>query len=118
MNKTTNLEVYRYGQYYNPAHIHYKNPLANVSCDRCFRSNLEVSIGYRDSDLCLKCVYIMSKSVDKQAGNNILSCAPKPQTTTRMKQGMYSSYVTTYMEQDIFNTNDATFMMQDMYFKK
>ena len=113
MNKTTNLEIYRYGQYYNPAHTHYKNPLANVSCDRCFKSNLEVSIGYRDSDLCLKCACVMSKNDNKQTGNNTLSCAPKPQTATRM----YGSYITTDMEQYIFNTNDATFMMQDMYFK-
>ena len=116
MNDTL-INVYKYGQYYNPAYTHYKNPSACVSCDRCFKSNLKVSIGYRENDLCLKCAYIMSKSIGEQSNNNVLSCAPKPHVATRMKQDMYKPQITTNMMQDIYKPQNkiATFMMQDMY---
>jgi hypothetical protein len=48
-------DTYKYGEYYNPANKHY-NGQEDVGCDRCQKTNITVCIGYRDIDLCLKCV--------------------------------------------------------------
>lgn len=37
-------------KYYNPAHNHY-GVACDVICDKCFRHNLSVSIGWKQLDL-------------------------------------------------------------------
>mgnify|MGYP001565582938 CR=1 FL=1 len=46
--------IARHGAYYNPAWKHYGRH-TNVVCDKCRKSNLNVCIGYMQSDLCLTC---------------------------------------------------------------
>jgi hypothetical protein len=41
MNKSDILNLYKFGQYYNPAHSHYNNPSARIVCDRCFETNIK-----------------------------------------------------------------------------
>lgn len=48
-------KVVKYGEYYNPATKHY-NGNGPVICDRCFRNNLDICIGWETYDLCLPCV--------------------------------------------------------------
>ena len=42
------------GQYFYPAVSHYSAG-SIVQCDKCLRTNLRASIGYRTIDLCLAC---------------------------------------------------------------
>lgn len=53
-------QIYKYGTYYNPASNHYSfikssKPI-NVICDKCKTENLNVCVGYKDCDLCLRCI--------------------------------------------------------------
>jgi len=50
-------DICTYGTFYNPAGRHYGMDHANVQCDRCGRTSLDVCIGYGSRDLCLKCVH-------------------------------------------------------------
>lgn len=54
-----NQELYQqvclHGIYYNPASKHY-GLIGTVNCDRCYKSNLDVCIGYKEADLCLQCI--------------------------------------------------------------
>ena len=76
--------VYKYGKYYNPAWTHYRRDDANVSCDRCHRTQLKVSIGWDKYDLCMDCV-------DKLSMLYIQDVNPDPMTSTAtfMMQEMY-----------------------------
>ena len=47
-------DIIRFGTYFYPADRHYYSGCI-VQCDRCNRTNLRASIGYRDVDLCLAC---------------------------------------------------------------
>lgn len=49
------LLVTAQGVYYNPANKHY-NYKGFVTCNRCFKSNLDVCIGFSEYDLCLNCL--------------------------------------------------------------
>lgn len=62
-NSTQNIlfkDVLEHGKYYNPANSHYQNVNAIVMCDKCDKV-LNTCIGYKNADLCLKCVYEMTK---------------------------------------------------------
>ncbi len=48
-------QICKFGTHYNPASKHY-NDIQNVVCDRCFRENLDICIGYEKYDLCFSCV--------------------------------------------------------------
>lgn len=78
MKEQLYLNIYNYGTYYNPAWKHYNRSNAIVNCDRCYRSGIPVSVGWKEYDLCMNCVHIME------------SMAPKPQMTlTRMTQELF-----------------------------
>ena len=49
-------QIVEYGNFFFPAWRHYGNPSTNVRCDRCQRTNLACCIGFKDKDLCLRCV--------------------------------------------------------------
>lgn len=53
--------IFRLGKYYNPAHKHYDEN-TDVVCDKCQRHGIDVSIGWKNYDLCMSCVDYMSKS--------------------------------------------------------
>lgn len=48
------------GIFYYPAMKHY-NKVTNVICDRCNKQNLSASVGHDKFDLCLSCVYQLTK---------------------------------------------------------
>ena len=58
-------QIYRKGEFYNPASSHYDDDAA-VDCDRCGRRNIKMSYGYKDLDLCLECVVEVKDLVDKE----------------------------------------------------
>ena len=55
MNYEETLLTIQYGVYFNPANKHY-NYIGKVTCNRCYVSNLDVCIGYKEFDMCLGCV--------------------------------------------------------------
>lgn len=66
-------EIYKYGTYHNPATKHYGiDSTGSVACDRCRKDNLSVCIGYKQYDLCMKCV----QEIDKQHKNSSFDIAP------------------------------------------
>ena len=54
LNEEQMLTICKSGKYYNPASSHYDGK-KTVVCDRCYRVNLDMCIGYEDNDLCLIC---------------------------------------------------------------
>lgn len=96
LDENTTFNIYKYGNYYNPAHSHY-NRITNVVCDRCLKKNLNICIGWEDKDLCLKCV----SDIDTIIKNNPYADIPiidkitignKPfGIVTKMMQSMFSS---------------------------
>ena len=75
MNKY--LEVVKYG-------IYHCTDKSNYTCDRCFRNNLIAFINYKEIDLCMKCVDIVSV-------NNIFH-KPNPDILVMMEQYIYNNY--------------------------
>jgi len=55
MNYENMLLVIKHGVYYNPANKHYSYK-GFVTCNRCFKTNLDVCIGFNEYDLCLNCL--------------------------------------------------------------
>lgn len=53
------IKTFTKGTYFNPANRHYGGQ-GQVNCDRCGMTNIKVCIGYSDTDLCMRCVYIMN----------------------------------------------------------
>ncbi len=62
INYETMKNICKNGKYYYPASKHYGNEDANVACDKCYKNNLNVSIGYENYDLCLLCVDDITKA--------------------------------------------------------
>jgi len=85
ISKEMMSKVCKYGTFYNPATAHYNNGLC-VVCDRCYRQNLNVCIGYDKYDLCMKCIEEIS-AVDIQ--NKQKSKNPLDEVKTRMLVSQY-----------------------------
>lgn len=84
VDKETIIQICRYGKYYNPAEAHYNNG-QSIVCDRCFKRNLHVCIGYDKYDLCLTCV--------EEITNCKQQCpCPPPHTeiTAKMRQSQFN----------------------------
>ncbi len=64
IDKKTMIKIWKYGTYYNPASKHYGNG-GNIMCDKCYKDNLNMCIGYEDHDLCLNCVEDINKIKQK-----------------------------------------------------
>ena len=60
------IKIYKEGKYYNPASKHYEKTLTNVVCDRCYRNNLDMSIGWNSYDLCLDCVSDIKSELENE----------------------------------------------------
>ena len=95
-------ECYKRGSYWNPAYMHYGNPSANVTCDRCRSCDLPVCIGYGQVDLCMQCVF----EISRENTSSFPSTRMMPrmfrdeEPKSMMIQGLFSS---TNMEQKMFN---------------
>jgi hypothetical protein len=100
---------YKNGNYYNPAYSHY-GKIVNVVCDMCHIANLKVSIGYDSTDLCMKCVDIISKK--SVVYNDRMNVTLMNQSSTRIKQPV------TRMEQSMYDPgyeSNLSYMNQNMY---
>ena len=53
--------IHKDGTYYNPANSHYDSS-GFVNCDRCSRLHLCVCIGWRNYDICMKCVDALDRT--------------------------------------------------------
>lgn len=105
------------GKIYCPAYTHYgSNPLMNIKCDKCFRNQLKVSVGYQDYDLCMNCVeHIASKmnyKINDIIGNNYKKNPIIFPTDhlTRMASTIYfpsNKYPLTLMVQDMYKEKDC-----------
>ena len=62
INKETMINICKYGTYYNPASKHYTEG-ANVVCDKCYKNNLSICIGWNNYDMCLLCVNDVNESI-------------------------------------------------------
>jgi hypothetical protein len=62
------ISIVSNGIFYFPAWKHHYNPSTEVYCDYCNKSNLLSSIGYRNMDLCLECVELLTNAIKK---NNV-----------------------------------------------
>lgn len=99
-------QIVEYGNFFFPAWRHYGNPSTNVRCDRCHRTNLACCIGFKDKDLCLRCVDFIAERML----NHITVHPPfLPDYVPPMPPH-------TLMMQDMFNV-PHTRMMQNMFNK-
>jgi hypothetical protein len=126
-----NIEnTFKFGKYYNPATDHYNNSNTSVVCDRCHRTNLKISIGLDETDLCLTCINDIShKSEQFKPMTKTSQGMDKFRTdeihipVTRMSQSMYKKpyegmRMSTNMEQCMYKPQndkyaDITFMEQN-----
>ncbi len=76
IDKKTMIKIWKYGTYYNPASKHYGNP-GNIMCDKCFKDNLNMCIGYEDYDLCLNCVEDINKIKQKMIKDRAARSGPR-----------------------------------------
>lgn len=114
-------KIYTYGTYYNPASSHYGNDPTgsrsanrSVMCDRCYRKNLNICIGYDRFDLCLSCVETVANNIKlserdfkKERGPvPTYQFDPIPGVMSFMEQSQFkpSTNVMSYMEQNQFNS--------------
>ena len=90
IDQNTMLRIHRYGTYYNPAWKHYGME-TNVMCDRCFKTQLQTSIGYGDHDLCLSCISEIATVKPKQETSKMQQVQFKPSTCVpkRMHQRQF-----------------------------
>jgi hypothetical protein len=102
--------ICKFGTYYNPANKHYNNG-QHVVCDRCYRKNLDICIGYEKYDLCFNCVQDVIRT-NKLAMNHSIcpSVIPldRPQFLTRMLPSQFNTTLPnrspiSYMLQNQFN---------------
>lgn len=97
INKETMLQIYSNGTYYSPATKHYGDDSINVVCDRCFKNNLDVCVGWLTHDLCLQCVTEIgnkvNKKVDKAEGaKKVEEQDKKPRVRSMTKKMMQRQY--------------------------
>jgi hypothetical protein len=76
------IDIYRFGTCYNPASDHYEGN-NEVYCDRC-NKDIDISIGYLESDLCINCAHDVGEFLKNQ---NKQSEEKKP-SHVPLKKGM------------------------------
>lgn len=97
MNIEQYKEIIHNGSLFYPAWKHYGGP-TRVKCDRCQKSDIGASIGYRDNDLCLICVEKITQYLKQKE--------PQQQIPESFKPPM-----------SVINSNSSnlTLMISDMY---
>jgi len=106
IDSNTMKAICKNGTYYNPAWKHY-NMETNVVCDKCFRDNLVMCIGYKEYDLCLNCVQDIS-TISKQDTKSYM-------IQTQFRPGCIKKQMTTNMLQNQFTTMRVTSMLQNQF---
>lgn len=137
--------IFKHGSYYNPANKHY-NYQGIVNCDRCYKQNINVCIGYDDFDICMKCAnYIDTHSVTSHTqsepltfmqssdyGRNITRMMPFEYgrdalrmksrdyyaSVTKMAPEDYSSHATTNMKSSDYSSFKTQSKMKSKNYKK
>jgi hypothetical protein len=107
-------QIIKNGNFYFPAWTHYNKSDANVTCDRCRRTNLKCCIGYSEYDLCLDCTEDIVQILNKP----IKTIQPRYESIimTEMEQNFIKpSQIKTKMEQRMYNDNTITKMAQNMF---
>lgn len=61
-------DIFRYGTYYNPAWDHYSTNYDDIGCDRCQRTGLLVCIGWKNYDICMKCMGELEDFIGRNYG--------------------------------------------------
>lgn len=134
LDYNTTIKILKYGTYYNPAHTHYSfAKVTSIVCDRCYRQNLDMCIGYDTYDLCLNCVQDVNNALNKtptiQQGGDKEHKNTLPEIRTKMMQSMFDKIndtqpqIQTKMMQNMFIDNKKPFreigsmMMQEMFNK-
>jgi len=106
-------QIIKNGNFYFPAWTHYNKSDANVTCDRCRRTNLKCCIGYNNYDLCLDC----TEDVVQILNRPIKPIQPiyESITMTEMEQDFIRPQMKTKMAQRMYNDNTITLMAQNMF---
>jgi hypothetical protein len=126
MNNINYIDIIKHGKLYFPASSHYDMNTI-VVCNRCYKNDLQICIGYEDKDICLECaekIVYNNKNKIKDAPKYLI---PNPikyyPIMTAMSQKIFKPRYT-YMCQDIFKypihkiikqEPYVTRMMQDMF---
>ena len=117
-NTQLSTAILERGQFYYPAGIHYGNPDAAVTCDRCRRTGLKASIGFDRFDYCLPCVEAVAASAGRPT-ISALPVLPVPRGPTSSRSDYFitamSQEMLTLMAQDMFREQPRTRMMQNMF---
>lgn len=110
------LNIYKNGTYYNPAKKHYGVDSVNIVCDRCYKNNLDICIGWVSYDLCLSCVQAIHREVNRGEFPEIIE-TKKPEILSKMLQSQFrEDAIKTYMMQDQFREYSIkTLMMQNQF---
>ncbi len=119
-----NRAILARGVFYYPAGLHYGNPAAAVTCDRCRRTDIVASVGFERYDYCLPCVEAVAcaqpagswRSNIDVSRQDVIVQQPRDRFEsphlTLMTQGIF----TTAMVQGMFSSRPpATRMMDSMY---
>jgi hypothetical protein len=131
ISKEIMIDICKYGIYYYPATKHYENG-GQVSCDRCFKNYIDMSIGWKNYDLCLPCVNEINEQLKNRFNTKImtnmmqnqfdLNSSDDNKIKTKMLQNQFNSTeIKTKMQQNQFNSKNEnmfmTFMHQDQFNK-
>lgn len=106
------LNIYKNGIYYNPAKKHYGINSVNVVCDRCYKNNLDICIGWTTYDLCLSCVQAIHREVTR---GELTDTAIK---TNMMQNQFREDDIKTFMMQNQFRGDDIKTRMMQYQFRK
>jgi hypothetical protein len=115
-NAALNAAMLERGRFFFPAGMHYGNPDAAVTCDRCRRTDLKTCIGFERFDYCLPCVEAISLAA-RQPTTITLPTHSLP----REPAGSHgANYITammqvTLMAQSLFDIAPRTRMEQNMF---
>lgn len=101
MNDNDYLDVIKNGKLYYPASSHY-DMITPVQCNRCYRNDLKICIGYLDNDLCLECC---EKIVNKDGFKNKDKIPKYLISNSHIPKAIKYEPIVTAMVQDIFNTS-------------
>ena len=118
-NASLNGAILERGVFYYPAGLHYGNPDAPVTCDRCRRTGIPACIGFERYDYCVTCVDAVVHAQPTGAWRPGLGSrvAPSPVMTLMMQNDLRPPREITVpprvaaMEQGMFTTR----MMDSIY---
>ncbi len=58
------VNIYKFGVYYYPAYRHYEDDRIEVGCDKCGELDIPSCIGWKDYDICLKCMAEIEEDIE------------------------------------------------------